>query len=54
MPSSVPAPIFVLLINWSLGKGLPPAVILPGVAVVTLATVALQHGAAELNHQPQR
>jgi len=40
-------PLFVLLINWSLGKGLPPAVILPGVAVVTLATVVLQRGAAE-------
>ncbi len=38
-------PAFVLLINWSLGHGLPPAVILPGVVVVTLATVVLQHGA---------
>lgn len=37
-------PLFVLLINWSLGKGLPPVVILPGVAVVTLATVVLQMG----------
>jgi drug/metabolite transporter (DMT)-like permease len=35
-------PAFVLLINWGLGKELPPAAILPGVAVVTLATVALQ------------
>ena len=35
-------PAFVLVINWSLGKGLPPAAILPGVAVVTLATVVLQ------------
>ena len=35
-------PAFVLVINWGLGKGLPPAVILPGVAVVTLATVVLQ------------
>ncbi|KPK31230.1 MAG: hypothetical protein AMK70_12700 [Nitrospira bacterium SG8_35_1] len=35
-------PAFVLVINWGLGKGLPPLVILPGVAVVTLATVALQ------------
>lgn len=40
-------PLFVLLINWSIGKGLPPAVILPGVAVVTLATVVLQRGDAE-------
>jgi drug/metabolite transporter (DMT)-like permease len=35
-------PAFVLLINWSLGKGLPPAVIFPGIAVVTLATLVLQ------------
>ncbi len=35
-------PAFVLVINWGLGKGLPPAIILPGVAVVTLATVVLQ------------
>jgi drug/metabolite transporter (DMT)-like permease len=44
-------PSFVLLINWALGKGLPPSVILPGVAVVTLATLVLQYGAAENNHQ---
>jgi drug/metabolite transporter (DMT)-like permease len=35
-------PAFVLVINWTLGKGLPQAVIFPGVAVVTLATVVLQ------------
>jgi drug/metabolite transporter (DMT)-like permease len=35
-------PAFVLVINWGFGKGLPPAAILPGVAVVTLATVVLQ------------
>ena len=35
-------PAFVLLINWGLGKGLPPIIILPGVVVVTLATVVLQ------------
>ena len=35
-------PAFVLIINWGLGKGLPPAIILPGVAVVTLATIVLQ------------
>jgi len=35
-------PAFVMVINWGLGKGLPPPVILPGVAVVTLATVVLQ------------
>jgi drug/metabolite transporter (DMT)-like permease len=35
-------PVFVLAINWGFGKGLPPVVILPGVAVVTLATIVLQ------------
>ncbi len=40
-------PAFVLLIDWSMGHGLPPAAILPGVLVVTLATVVLQRGAAE-------
>jgi len=35
-------PAFVLVINWGLGKGLPPVIILPGVAVVTLATFVLQ------------
>ncbi|MBI5556485.1 MAG: DMT family transporter [Deltaproteobacteria bacterium] len=39
-------PAFVLFIDWSLGHGLPPAAMLPGVAVVTLATVVLQRGAA--------
>jgi drug/metabolite transporter (DMT)-like permease len=38
-------PAFVLLINWAFGKGLPPAVIIPGVVVVTLATVVLQREA---------
>jgi drug/metabolite transporter (DMT)-like permease len=37
-------PSFVLLINWGLGKGLPPAIILPGVLVVSLATIVLQSG----------
>lgn len=44
-------PLFVLVINWSLGHGLPPAVVLPGVAVVTLATVVLQRGGAEPEKQ---
>jgi drug/metabolite transporter (DMT)-like permease len=35
-------PAFVLLINWFFGKGLPPLIILPGVMVVTLASVVLQ------------
>ena len=31
-------PVFVLLINWGLGKGLPPAAVLPGVIIVCLAS----------------
>ncbi len=38
-------PAFVLLINWCFGKGFPPSIILPGIIIVTLATVVLQHGA---------
>ncbi len=38
-------PAFVLLLNWFFGKGLPPVIILPGVIVVSLATIVLQHGA---------
>jgi drug/metabolite transporter (DMT)-like permease len=37
-------PAFVLVINWGLGKGLPPAIVLPGVVVISLATVVLQRG----------
>ncbi|OGQ94633.1 MAG: hypothetical protein A2521_06200 [Deltaproteobacteria bacterium RIFOXYD12_FULL_57_12] len=40
-------PAFVLLIDWGFGHGLPAAVTLPGVGVVTLATVVLQRGAVE-------
>ena len=42
-------PVFVLVINWGFGKGLPPAAILPGVAVVTLATIVLQRESRMLN-----
>ena len=35
-------PAFVMVINWGFGKGLPPLAILPGIAVVTLATIVLQ------------
>lgn len=37
-------PAFVLLIDWGLGKGLPPAIIIPGIVVVSLATVVVQGG----------
>lgn len=44
-------PAFVLMINWGLGKGLPPAIVLPGVVVICLATVVLQRGVASSDHQ---
>ena len=44
-------PAFVLVINWGLGKGLPPAIILPGVAVISLATVVLQRGVNESSRE---
>lgn len=40
-------PAFVLVLNWAFGHGLPPLTILPGVLVVTLATIVLQRGAME-------
>lgn len=39
-------PAGVLLLNWGFGKGLPPTIILPGVVLVSLATVVIQRGAA--------
>lgn len=41
-------PAFVLLIDWALGHSLPPPVILPGVAVVSLSIIVIQGGAAGL------
>jgi drug/metabolite transporter (DMT)-like permease len=38
-------PVFVLLIDWSLGHGLPSATIVPGIVIVSLATIVLQRGA---------
>ncbi len=37
-------PAFVLAIDWGLGHGLPQPIIMPGVVVVTLATVVVQRG----------
>ncbi len=37
-------PAFVLVIDWAMGNRLPPPIILPGVAVVTLAIVVIQRG----------
>jgi drug/metabolite transporter (DMT)-like permease len=44
-------PAFVLVINWGLGKELPPAIILPGVAVVTLATVVMQRESGQVRRE---
>lgn len=38
-------PVFVVIIDWGLGNGLPPAAVLPGIVVVLSAMVVLQHGA---------
>ena len=35
-------PSLVVIINWSVGKGLPPLQVLPGVLIVLLATLVLQ------------
>ncbi len=44
-------PVFVLFIDWGFGKGLPPAEIMPGVVVVSLATIVLQRESKK-NGQP--
>lgn len=43
-------PVFVLIIDWGMGNGLPPAIIVPGVVIVSLATIVLQRGATELKN----
>lgn len=40
-------PALVLVLDWLLGRDLPPAMTLPGVVIVLLATFVLQRGAAE-------
>jgi len=42
-------PVFVVVIDWGLGHGLPPAIVLPGIIVVLSAMIVLQRGAAEEN-----
>ncbi len=37
-------PAFVLVIDWGFGQEMPPMIVLPGVAVISLATVVLQRG----------
>ena len=40
-------PAFVLLIDWAIGRGLPPAMTLPGIAIVLIASLIIQRGAIE-------
>ncbi|MGD9538155.1 MAG: DMT family transporter [Alphaproteobacteria bacterium] len=37
-------PVFVIALDWALGRGLPPLLTLPGVAIVMLASVVIQRG----------
>lgn len=37
-------PVFVILIDWALGRGLPPLMTLPGIAIVLLASLVVQRG----------
>jgi drug/metabolite transporter (DMT)-like permease len=38
-------PVFVILLDWGLGRGLPPVMTLPGVVIVLLASLVIQRGA---------
>ncbi len=38
-------PAFVLLMDWAMGRGLPTLMTLPGIAIVLLASLAIQRGA---------
>ncbi|MBM3483783.1 MAG: DMT family transporter [Alphaproteobacteria bacterium] len=37
-------PVFVILLDWGLGRGFPPLMTLPGVAIVLLASLVIQRG----------
>lgn len=41
-------PVFVIVLDWALGRGLPPLMTLPGVAIVMLASVVIQRGRIRL------
>lgn len=45
-------PAFVLILDWILGHGLPPASTLPGVFIVLAATVIVQTGVTETQSPP--
>ena len=39
-------PAFVVLLEWGLGKGLPPLMTLPGIALIVGAMLVVQSGGA--------
>ncbi len=41
-------PAFVLLVDWAIGRGLPPLMTFPGVAIVLIASLVIQRGAIEI------
>ncbi len=41
-------PAFVLLVDWAIGRGLPPLMTLPGIAIVLIASLVIQRGAIDI------
>ena len=41
-------PAFVLLVDWAIGRGLPPLMTFPGIAIVLIASLVLQRGVIEI------
>jgi drug/metabolite transporter (DMT)-like permease len=41
-------PAFVLFVDWAIGRGLPTAMTLPGIAIVIVASLVIQRGAIEI------
>jgi len=41
-------PAFVLLVDWAIGRGLPPLMTFPGIAIVLIASLVIQRGAIEI------
>jgi len=44
-------PAFVLLVDWAIGRGLPPLMTLPGIAIVLIASLVIQRGAIEIGQK---
>lgn len=41
-------PAFVLLVDWAIGRGLPPLMTFPGIALVLVASLVIQRGVIEI------